>query len=648
MPNATFLPSLRSLLRLLVASVLLCAGLSHASSDAARTALHLLDYIAVDYAEAVDQGQVKNADEYQEMQEFAQQALGLIQALPAQTERAALQADAERLQRSIAAKAAATDVSQQANALRWALIRAYQVQVTPKSAPDLQRAATLYASLCASCHGVQGRGDGPASRGLEPAPSNFHDGDRMAQRSVYGLYNTITLGVNGTAMASYSQLNEEERWGLALFVANFAPTPALRQQGEALWQAGQGRQAFPDLANVVSLSPQEIRARFGDEGVALQSHLWHKPQALAAGKPAPLVWAMQTLQQSQSAYRQGQRSAAAQLSIQAYLEGFELVESSLNNVDPTLMLDIERAMMGLRQAIQSGAPVEQVTQQTEHVIGLLEQARSKLDGAQLSNTTTFVSALIILLREGIEALLVVAAILAFTRRAGRADAQRWVHIGWVLALLLGLVTWAVSNYLVEISGASREVTEGLTALVAAAMLLYIGYWMHSKSNSQAWQKFIGSQVGDSLAQGTLRSLAVVSFLAVYREAFETVLFLQALSTQAGPSGHGALLGGLATAAVLLGAASWAILRASVKLPLGLFFSTSGILLVVLAVIFTGQGIAALQEAGTMGAVAVDFVRVPLLGIYPTWQSLSAQAAVALLSGLMLWWSARQGRTPSPR
>ncbi len=71
MPNTTFLQPLRTLLRLLVASVLLWSGLSHASSDPARTALHLLDYIAVDYAEAVDLGQVKNADEYQEMQEFA-------------------------------------------------------------------------------------------------------------------------------------------------------------------------------------------------------------------------------------------------------------------------------------------------------------------------------------------------------------------------------------------------------------------------------------------------------------------------------------------------------------------------------------------------------------------------------------------------
>jgi high-affinity iron transporter len=129
---------------------------------------------------------------------------------------------------------------------------------------------------------------------------------------------------------------------------------------------------------------------------------------------------------------------------------------------------------------------------------------------------------------------------------------------------------------------------------------------------------------------------VVSFLAVYREAFETVLFYQALSTQAGPQGQGALLGGVAAGAVLLVALAWVILRASIKLPIGLFFSLSGIVLLMLAVVFTGQGIAALQEAGTVNADPMGSLRLPLLGIYPTLQSLSAQTAAIVISALVLW------------
>lgn len=632
----------RHLLTLLILPLALLAGPTQAGEgDAARTALHLLDYIAVDYAEAVDKGQVRNADEYAEMSEFAAETRRLLQTLPANPAQATLLGLAEGLQRSVARKAAPAAVAEQAQTLRWALIRAYDVRITPRQAPELGQAAALYAAQCAACHGETGRGDGLAGRTLEPAPSDFHDLPRMAQRSIYGLYNTISLGVNGTGMAAYSQLSENERWALAIYVANFAADETGRARGRTLWEAGQGRDIYGGLDKVLTLSANEVRAQHGEDAVALQQYLRSAPQVLAAGKPAPLVFAVSALQQSLALYREGQRAQASQLAIQAYLEGFELAESSLQNVDPDLMLRTEREMMALRQSMQAGVPLAQVQVQAENVISLLEEARGKIESTQLSHGATFVSALLILLREGVEAILVVAAILAFTRRASRPEATRWVHGGWILALLLGGLTWVVSTYLIEISGADREITEGITALIAAGMLLYIGYWMHSKANSQAWQKFIGGQVGGSLAAGgTLKSLALVSFLAVYREAFETVLFLQALSTQAGPQGHGALLGGLGAGTLLLLGAAWLILRASVKLPIGLFFSASGLLLVVLAVVFTGQGVVALQEAGTIGATAVDFVRVPLLGIYPTVQTLMAQAAMVVLSVLVLRRAAR--------
>jgi high-affinity iron transporter len=119
-----------------------------------------------------------------------------------------------------------------------------------------------------------------------------------------------------------------------------------------------------------------------------------------------------------------------------------------------------------------------------------------------------------------------------------------------------------------------------------------------------------------------------------------VLFYQALSAQAGPESHGALLSGVLLALVLLVAIAWLILRAAVKLPLGLFFSVSGILLLILAVVFTGQGIAALQEAGKIGIDTVRFISVPMLGVYPTLQTLGAQAVVTLLCVVGYCWIAR--------
>lgn len=613
------------------------------AQDPAPTVLHLLDYIAVDYAEAVADGKITNANEYAEMREFGRNVRTLIAQLPARPAGNQLLADATALIRAIETKAPAAQIAAQASALRWAVIDAYQLTIAPRRPPDLARGAALYEAQCAMCHGKDGHGDGAAGRSLDPAPSNFHDTERMANRSVHGLYNTITLGVAGTGMASYSHLGEDDRWALAFHVANFAASENELAAGAALWSGGRGRGGFADLNNVATLSANETRARFGADGAAMQVYLRAHPEALAATKPTPLTFATNMIDQSLSAYRAGRRAEAMQLAVQAYLEGFELVESGLGSVDADLTARTEREMMAYREMLQAGAPIEHVEARAATIRQQLALASEKLDGARLSPATTFVSALVILVREGAEAILVVAAILAFLARAGRGEARRYVHAGWVAALGLGVVTWLVSNYVVQISGAGRELTEGVTALVAAAMLLYVGYWLHSKSHSAAWQKYIRDKIGGVLSRGTVWTLALISFLAVYREAFETVLFYQTLAVQAGPGGRGALLMGLFVGAALLVAVAWAILRASVRLPVGLFFSASSAILVILAIVFTGQGIAALQEAGKVGVNTVAFIAVPVLGIYPTLQTLAAQTAVVALSVIGVWWASRAAR-----
>lgn len=645
--SATVVPTPGRAMRALLAWLTFAVAFGTAdAADPAQTLVHILDYVGVDYDGAVQNGKVTSTDEYKEMVEFAAQARTLLDGLPENPSRATLRTEAAALAARIDAKAPATEITQRATALRWAVIRAYGLQVAPKTAPNLKAGAALYARHCAACHGTQGRGDGPAAQGLDPAPSNFQDRERMAQRSVYGLYNTITLGVKGTGMAPFAQLNEDERWALAFLAASFAVDETAQSRGAALWRAGQGRKEFADLGNVATLSRQEVRQRFGDDASAMQSFLLTAPQAVAAARPAPLDFARATLERSVDAYRQGARAEATRLAVQAYLEGFELVEASLANVDAELVARTEREMMTYRALLQSGAPLERIEQQAGTVKHLLTQAHDKLSSAELSPAATFVSALVILLREGTEAILVVSAILAFLKRSGRSDARRWVHAGWIAALALGAVTWGVSGYFIEISGANRELTEGVTGLVAAAMLVYVGYWLHSKSHSAAWQKFIGERVGGALSKGTVGTLALISFLAVYREAFETVLFYQSLAAQSGDAGRAWLAGGIGAAAIALAVFGWVIQRASLRLPIGMFFSASGIALLMLAVIFTGQGVAALQEAGYLASSAVTFVSIPLLGIHPTLQSLGAQAMVVLISALALWTASRQQRRTS--
>ena len=621
-------PALRVFVVLTLA--LSCLTAPAQSRDPAHAIIHLLDYVAVDYSGAVEDGKVKNEDEFKEMLEFTGQVATQLEAMPANPRRDALVASARALGKLVAAKRGAAEVGSAASQLRWALIEAYGVQVAPRSAPNLAAAPGLYQQHCAACHGDAGRGDGPAAKALEPPPANFHDRERMAQRSAYALYNAISLGVAGTSMAAFGQLDDAERWSLAFFVANFAASPDARAQGEKIWKSGTAKAAFPDITNVATLSAKEVGERFGESAALAQVYLRAHPAALAAGKPQPVDFAIAVLADAVAAYRKGDAGGAAQLAVQAYLEGFELVEPSLRNVDASLTRETEQEMTALRELMRTGAPVAEIESRAEHIAALLKRAKETLAAGSLSAGTVFTSAALILLREGLEALLVVAGIVAFLARTGRRDALRYVHAGWIGAIVLGLATWIVASELVDVSGASRELTEGVTALVSSAMLVYVGYWLHSRSTASAWQGFIKERVSAALAGGTLWTMALVSFLAVYREMFETVLFYQALWLQAGEGGRIAFLAGVGAAVVGLMAIAWAIFRYSARLPLSLIFTGTSILMCVLAVILAGKGVAALQEAGAVAASLVGIPAVPLLGIFPTVQGLAAQLGVALL------------------
>lgn len=603
-------------------------------AEKAQTVIHLLDYVGVDYPEFVQDGKVLDEGEYQEQKEFAAQSLALLQELPQAPGKPAAVAKARQLLAGVEAKAPGDEVSALAAAVRAETIRTWNVAVAPRQAPDLQRAATLFRQQCAACHGMEGRGDGPLAKGMDPAPSNFHDAARMQQRSLYGLYNTITLGVNGTPMRAFGELSEADRWALAFFAATLRAQPAEIERGRANWEAGQGRAAFPGLREVVMPAPGEVAAKDGALGPVL-AYLTAHPQALAAAQASPIAFARQKVGEAVAAVQRGDREAARQAAITAYLEGFELVEAPLDNVDAPLRLAIEREMMALRSTIAGNQPAEAVAAAAARISGLLDRAEEKLSGDGLTPGTAFVSSLLILLREGLEAILVLAAIGAFVRKTGRRDAMPYVHAGWIAAVALGGLTWLVATRLVAISGANRELTEGVTALLAAAMLLYVGWWLHAKSYAQAWTAFIREQVNAALGKRTLWAMAGVSFLAVYRELFEIVLFYQTLWVQAGPESRSAVVWGIVAAAVLLVLIGGAILRYSVRLPIGPFFAVTSALLALLAVVFVGNGIAALQEAGVVQATLVDFVSAPLLGVHPTLQGLGWQAValVAIAVGL---------------
>ncbi|MGV6395566.1 FTR1 family protein [Pseudomonas caspiana] len=609
-----------------------CLDVLADATDGAAQALHLLDYIGADYPATVAEGKVVDDAEYREQVEFLSVLQGLVVALPERTERGELEKGVAGLADAVAKKKDGAVVARQARQLGARLAVAYEVSQAPVITPDPARGAPLFAQHCSVCHGDTGAGDGPAGIGLEPPPANLRDMARLDRLSLYDIYNTLGLGISGTDMPAFAdQLDDRQRWDIATYIAGFSAQPVAAPS-----------KTF-NLADLARQTPSEVRAAEGEQAVVTFRAQRAQPPQVQRGPAQLLDYTSQTLDKSLAAYRSGDHEQAYDLSVAAYLEGFELVESSLDNVDANVRKDTEKALMAYRQSLQDGLPLEQAVQKLDFAKSKLKESADLLGSDGLSTSLSYISGLLILLREGLEAILVLAAILAFLRNTGQESAVRSVNIGWGLALLAGLGTWALAAYVIDVSGAQRELLEGATALFASVMVLWLGVWMHDRRHAAAWQDYIKSSL---VGGGGRFGFAILAFFSVYRELFEVILFYETLWLQAGPAGHNAVLAGGATALVLLIGLAWVILRGSAKLPLALFFGINAALLCALSVVFAGHGVKALQEAGIFGTRPVPFFEFDWLGIHADAYSLSAQF-VALLAITVLYgrsWLAEKRRT----
>ncbi|AZD63677.1 High-affinity iron permease [Pseudomonas chlororaphis subsp. aurantiaca] len=602
--------------------------------EGAPKALHLLDYIGADYPPTVEAGKVIDDSEYREQVEFLGVLQGLVADLPAKPEKAELEQGIASLNEAVKAKADGALVARQARQLGAKLAVVYEVSQAPIITPDPSRGAPLYAQHCSVCHGDTGAGDGPAGVGLTPPPANLRDAARTDHLSLYAIYNTLGLGVEGTDMPSFAdQLDDRQRWDLATYIAGFTADPA----------AAKGDKSY-NLADLARQTPSEVEAAEGPQAAATFRAQRAQPPQVKRGPAQLLDYTASTLDKSLAAYRAGDREQAYDLSVAAYLEGFELVESSLDNVDANVRKDTEKALMAYRQALQDGLPAEQAEQRLAAAKAKLTESAGLLGSDGLSWSLSYISGLLILLREGLEAILVLAAILAFLRNTGQQSAVRSVNVGWALALLAGLATWALAAYVIDVSGSQRELLEGATALFASVMVLWLGVWMHDRRHAAAWQDYIKSSL---VGGGGRFGFAVLAFFSVYRELFEVILFYETLWLQAGPAGHNAVLAGGATALVLLFGLAWVILRGSAKLPLALFFGINAALLCALSVVFAGHGVKALQEAGVFGTRPVAFFDFDWLGIHADAYSLTAQA-VAIVAIIVLYSRSRIAEKRRPQ
>lgn len=615
-----------------------------ASPDSsARFLVHLLDYLAKDYGGAVADGKVISKGEYQEQVEFSESALKTNTTLKETKESPEIQGKLAKLNQLILSKADPTRVSRLAREIQNQVMQVSRLEVAPTHWPNLRQGKTLYTQNCVSCHGSTGAGDGPAGVALTPKPANFLDSS-MREVSPFQAYNTIRLGVPGTGMASFHTLSDKEVWDLAFYVISLRHSQTKKNQDleEVLARK-------PDLLKqVATASDEKLKTLFSDNDekdgalllAALRTHSGDDGDGTGGGL---LTLARTFLSESLKDYQNTKISLAETKALKAYLEGIEPIESRLRASDSGVVAALEEKMALVRSVISSAKPVAELEAAISAAQEEIDRAQGLLENKKMSPWLAFVAAAAILFREGFEAALIIIALLSVIRASGSRRAALWVHGGWVSAVSFGLVTWFFAGWLMGISGAQRETLEGATSLFAVAVLLVVGFWLHSQTETGRWQAFIHGRVQRALEGKKLFILASISFIAVFREAFETVLFLRAIWFESGETTKAAMTAGVLAAFGFVAILAWSILRYSSKIPIRRLFEASALIMAALAFILTGKGLHALQESGALPVSSSPIsIHWDWIGLYPTWETLIAQ--LLTLGIVFTLWS--YGRRPS--
>lgn len=356
------------------------------------------------------------------------------------------------------------------------------------------------------------------------------------------------------------------------------------------------------------------------------------------------------LLQAAKAYRNGKSEEAKKLINQGYFGPFESegMEATIRtHISAQRAFELEQEFKQLKMLINSGAPPAKVYGLVSKLGLMLQEDAAKLDGegaTGAASSTPFFQSLVIILREGFEAILILSAIVAYLVKSGNKEKVRTVYLGALLALLASVITVVALKLLFSGIGTfSREVLEGATMLLAVVVLFWVSSWLTGKIQARKWQEYIEGKVKASVTTGSTFALAAVAFLAVYREGAETILFYEALVSR-NPAATGPVVFGFIAGCVALVGIFLAFKYGSVRVPIKPFFIATSILLYYLAFVFAGQGIRELQEAGLIGSTVIKGMPViDLLGVYPTWETLSLQIALVFAAAGGLVWQFRPSR-----
>jgi len=655
---------------LLVAALLAPGWAPAAVTDPAvrsdvRRLLMVMAGIRDEYAEALDEdGRVVRPVEIEEAKLLIAEGRDLVRRLgdvaPGDTAEVL-----GRLEGQLTSVAPSDEVASVVDELRDRIETATGVvDAAPPAAPSRQRGAALFADNCAGCHGPAGAGDGPEAATLGVKPANFSDPTFMRGETPRDFFNVISLGRRRSGMPAWDEsLGVQDRWDLVAHlwtltgVSPSAGRDAYQDACASCHGTGlEGSEKGPRLADptvlarwsedalardlddathaavpVVASGSEETRRRIA--AFVQQRALVSEPEEPGEPEEATVdirgIAAARRLVTESLAAARADKENASSLATEAYV-AFEPFEPGLRVRQAKVVERVEQAFVAYRLALRGDADEARLLQLSRDVDVALADAEIVLRAAVATGwKATFGQAIAIVVREGLEIILIVGALLTWVRRSGRPDLVRVIHGAVAGGVLASLATAFVLMTGLQRLPWAKEAIEGVAMLIASLVLFWVSYWLISKAEADRWQRFIRDKVETAIGTGSRAALAGAAFLAVYREGFETVLFYQALVASgggAGPATVGFLAGGVLLALV------YAVMRwLGMQIPIRPFFLVTGALLYGLAIVFAGRGVAELQEAALVGMTPVPYVpTLPALGVFPTVETVAAQGVLLAL------------------
>ena len=333
-------------------------------------------------------------------------------------------------------------------------------------------------------------------------------------------------------------------------------------------------------------------------------------------------------------HKEGNYEGALLTSRSAYLDSYESVEIPLRPIDPDFTLEMEIKFAELRNLIQAQAPYEEAEAKVVEIRRGLDESERLVSGTGiLAPTIAFSTSFSIIFREGLESALIIGAILTYLEASRNNKFKKHVYYGIVIAIGATAVTWFIAEFIIEISGASRELIEAIAGISAVAVLFWVSFWVLNKIETKRWIEFVKAKVWKATATGSIMVFVMLSFFTVYREGFETVLFYQAMLSFAKYM-EWYVVAGLVVGLAVIIATAIVVRKLGKRLPLKVLFALTMGIGAYMSIAFMGNAIREFQEVGyistthLIGTVPrLDINLATMTGIHPTLETIVAQIAL---------------------